>query len=193
MSRSTISLLMAASWLIPGAGCVQEMADQPRVETMEESRFFRDGQGVRHQVPGTVARGQVWERTPFTTGRRGGELVETIPMEVDAKLLATGRKTFGIFCSHCHGPAGYGDGMVVQRGFAKPPSYHIERLRTAPDGHLFRVISDGFRLMPRFKERISPHDRWALIAYIRALQLSQNASPRELEERDKTRLDDSRE
>lgn len=190
MFRCSINnLFAAAACLALCAGClVQRMADQPRVGTLQESDFYPDGQGSRPQVPGTVARGQIWERTPVTTGRKDGRLVRRIPIDVDAKLLSRGRKLFGIFCSHCHGHAGYGDGMVVQRGFSHPPSYHIERLQNAPDGHFFRVITDGYRHMPTFRARIKPRDRWAIIAYIRALQLSQNAAPQELQEQDREQL-----
>jgi len=179
---------IVACAILSGAGCVQEMADQPRAETMEESRFFKDGQSSRPQVPGTVARDQRWEETPETTGKKDGKPLQRIPIDVDSKLLKAGRKQFGIWCSHCHGQAGYGDGMVVQRGFPQPPSYHIERLRTAPDGRLFEVITDGHGRMPKFGSRIKPQDRWAIVAYLRALQLSQNASPDALEASDWNRL-----
>lgn len=186
-SRALRSIGLCGALLL-GAGCVQEMANQPRVDTLQESRFFDDGMGSRPQVPGTVARDQIWEQTPETTGQADGKPVPRIPIAVDARLLAEGRKRFGIFCSHCHGPAGYGDGMVVQRGFPQPPSYHIERLQKAPDGYLFGVITHGHGRMPRFGPRIKPRERWAIVSYVRALQLSQNASPDELNEQDRRRL-----
>lgn len=157
------------------AGCVQEMADQPRIEPLEPSEFFPDGMGARSQVPGTIARGQLVEDDVVATGRKDDQPVQTIPVELTEDLLARGRERYGISCAHCHGPAGYGDGMVVQRGFPHPPSYHIERLREVPDGHIFTVISDGLGRMPALGARIEPRDRWAIVAYVRALQLSQHA------------------
>lgn len=183
-------LPLLAVCLLPALpfGCVQEMADQPRVETLEENPFFEDGLSVRGQVPGTIARGQRWEETPETTGRRDGEHLKRIPIAVDDELLALGRKNYGIFCSHCHGLSGAGDGMVVQRGFPRPPDYHIARLRTAPDGHLFEVVTQGIGRMPRFGRRIEPRGRWAVVAYVRALQLSRNVPADELSAEDRRQL-----
>lgn len=188
--RAPALLIALAACALPACGgCVQEMANQPRADTLEESRFFKDGTTSRPQVPGTVARGQDWEQTPENTGKRNGKPVARIPIDVDAELLASGRKHFRIWCSHCHGPAGYGDGMVVQRGFPQPPSYHIQRLRTAPDGHIFRVITEGHGRMPKFGARIKPRTRWAIVAYVRALQLSQNAPPDALTDSDRAKLE----
>lgn len=175
LGSAASTLLLLAGVVSISAGCVQEMADQPRIDTLEESRFFSDGLGARPQVPGTVSHDQQIEETPLTTGMEGGKPVQRIPVELSDKLLKRGRERYGIYCRHCHGPAGYGDGMVVQRGFPAPPSYHIERLETAPDGHLFQAVTQGFGRMPAFGSRIKPDDRWAIVAYVRALQLSQNA------------------
>ena len=170
------------------SGCVQEMSNQPRVDTYEPVAFFADGQSVRGPVEGTIARGQLPEDSARETGREAGELVDRIPIDVTAALMQRGQKRYGIFCDHCHGPAGDGDGMVVQRGFPAPPSYHIERLQQAPAGHLFGVVTKGHGRMPAFGRRIDPPDRWAIIAYVRALQLSQSAPLSELPESDRTAL-----
>ena len=187
-SMRAVVALIAALVLLTACGCVQKMADQPRVDTLEGSHFFADGLGAREQVAGTIAQGQAWETTPTNTGKQDGQPVKDIPLDVDGALLARGRERFGIFCSHCHGPDGYGNGMVVQRGFPQPPSYHIDRLRNAPAGHFFLVISDGIGRMPSFRARIEPSDRWAIVAYIRALQLSQHAEVGNLPEEDKQAL-----
>lgn len=176
---------LKGGWVFPAvltlfAGCAQEMANQPRVDVMEPAKFEFETPANRTPVPGTIARGQSWEKTPVTTGRNGNQLVAKIPVPVTAELLERGRSRFDIFCKHCHGSTGSGDGLVVQRGFPAPPSYHIDRLREISDGHLFVTIKDGIGRMPRFGSRIDANDRWALVAYIRALQLSQNANSNEL-------------
>jgi len=182
ISRKIVGCL--ACMVLLAMGCSQEMANQPRVDVMEPAKFEFATPSNRTPVPGTVARGQVWELTPTTTGREGDHLVAKIPVPVTAELLERGAREFQIFCKHCHGNAGNGDGLVVQRGFPAPPSYHIDRLRNVPDGHLYITIKDGLGRMPRFGNRISIQDRWALVAYLRALQLSQNASTNQLSETD---------
>ena len=122
--------------------------------------------------------------TPVTSGRRDDKLVERNPLPITFTLLERGRELFDINCDHCHGPAGYGDGMVVQRGFPRPPSFHIDRLRDVPDGRLFEIITNGHGRMPAFRKLIAPEDRWAITAYVRALQLSQHADRAELSESD---------
>lgn len=170
-------------------GCTQEMANQPRVDPLEGSAFFADGLGARPQIAGTVAQDQWVEEGKVETGKEDdGKPTAKIPLEVTSELLERGQQRFNIFCSHCHGKAGHADGMVVQRGFPKPPSYHIDRLRDAPDGQLFAVITDGFGKMPSLRARITPRDRWAIVSYIRALQLSQHASEKDLPEDERKKL-----
>ena len=170
-------------------GCTQEMANQARVDPLEGSTFFADGLGARPQIAGTVAQDQWVEGGQVETGTQDdGKPIAKIPVEVTSELLERGQQRFNIFCSHCHGTAGHADGMVVQRGFPKPPSYHIDRLRDAPDGHLFAVITDGFGKMPSLRARITPRDRWAIVSYIRALQLSQHASEKDLPEDERKKL-----
>lgn len=167
--------VIVLSWLIACAACHRDMYDQPRYETMESSDFFPDGRSARLPVPGTIARGQLHEDEVFFTGKSAGTLVDQVPIELNRNLLERGQERFNIYCSVCHAPTGTGGGMIVQRGFRRPPSFHIPRLRNAPAGHFFDVMSNGFGAMPSYARQIKPRDRWAIVAYVRALQLSQNA------------------
>jgi mono/diheme cytochrome c family protein len=176
MKRFFPRAIVALAAMGAAAGCHSDMRDQPRYETLEASEYFPNGQSARPLPPGTIARGSLSGDTTLLTGKAGDEFVERLPLEVDAALLARGQERFNIFCAPCHGRTGAGNGMIVQRGFRRPPSYHSERLRSAPDGHFFDVITHGFGAMPRYAPQIDPRDRWAIVAYIRALQLSQNAA-----------------
>jgi mono/diheme cytochrome c family protein len=162
------------------AGCRQDMHDQPRYEALEPSAFFPDGRSVRPQVRGTVARGEMESGTVLLTGRVDGALTPDLPLPLTRELLSRGRQRFEIFCTPCHGQLGDGNGIVTQRGFRHPPSYHSERLRGVPVGHFFDVITRGFGAMTDFSDRIPPEDRWAIAAYIRALQYSRQAKPEDL-------------
>lgn len=153
------------------------MADQPHHEPLEASNFFDDGLASRPLVPGTVARGHLQINDALYTGRVNGRLVEEIPLEVNEALLERGQNRFNIYCSVCHGQVGNGAGMIPQRGFRRPPSYHTPQLRGAPAGHFFQVITKGHGAMPSLAHQIPPNDRWAIVAYVRALQLSQYAQP----------------
>lgn len=156
------------------AGCRQRMADQPRYDPLEASSFFADGLSARPLVEGTIARGHLRTDEHFYTGKVNGEPVTAFPFEVTQAVLRRGRERFKIFCSVCHDRVGTGRGMVVRRGFRQPPSYHIDRLREAPVGHFFDVMTNGFGAMPSYASQVPPADRWAIAAYIRALQLSQH-------------------
>lgn len=162
--------------LVSLAACRQDMHDQPRYEPLEASAFFEDGRSARQPVTGTVARGQLQADTHFYTGRVNGEPVTTFPFQITQEVLKRGQERYNIFCSPCHDRVGNGEGMVVRRGFRRPPSFHIDRLREAPVGHFFDVITNGFGAMYDYAARIPPRDRWAIIAYIRALQFSQRAT-----------------
>ena len=164
--------------------CRQQMADQPRNGPLTASTFFKDGMSARPLVKGTVPRGSVEENSLNIPA--GGD---TFPVLVTQDLLDRGQERFAIFCSPCHGLAGDGNGMVVRRGFPQPPSYHIDRLRTAPLGHFYDVISHGYGLMPSYASQLTPRDRWAVIAYIRALQLSQHAPVGDLSASAQSHLD----
>ena len=154
------------------------MYDQPRYDPMEESDFgpFDDGRSARNLVEGTVARGELRTDDHFYTGKVNGEFVTQFPAPVSQHMLERGRERYNIYCSVCHGYDGRGQGMAVRRGFKQPPSFHEQRMRDATLGHYFDVITHGFGVMPSYAAQTSEPDRWAIVAYVRALQLSQNAS-----------------
>ena len=156
--------------------CRQDMHDQPRYKPLAKSDFFVDLRSARPPVAGTVARGQLQEDTYFYTGKIGTSPGDYMPFAVNEDVLARGRERFDIYCSPCHSRLGDGNGMIPQRGFRAPPSYHTERLRKAPLGYFFDVMTNGFGAMPEYASQIPPRDRWAIVAYIRALQLSQDAT-----------------
>jgi mono/diheme cytochrome c family protein len=152
------------------------MHDQPKYIPLRESDFFGDDRSARVPVEGTVARGELRDDTLLYTGKVNGADAGVFPFAVDAAVMARGQERFNIYCSPCHGRTGDGDGMVVRRGYRRPPSYYDERLRDAPVGHFFDVITNGFGAMPDYAAQIRPEDRWAIAAYIRALQLSEHAT-----------------
>ncbi|HEU4342658.1 MAG TPA: cytochrome c [Candidatus Binatia bacterium] len=152
------------------------MADQPRYDPLEASTFFKDGQSARPLPPGTVARGELRLDAHLYHGIADGVPAKSFPFPVTLPVLQRGQERFDIYCAPCHSRTGDGDGMIVRRGFTRPPSFHSERLRELPPGHVFRVISDGLGAMPNYRHQITSHDRWAIAAYIRALQLSHNSS-----------------
>lgn len=167
--------LVFVSLLMGQVGCHRDMRDQSHYEPLEASDFFPDGKSARSATAGTVARGTLDGGEPFRQGKDHGHLVSELPVPVNRELLERGQVRFNIYCSPCHGRTGAGDGMIVQRGFQRPPTYHSDRLREVPAGHVFDVITNGFGVMPRFGPQIPEHDRWAIVAYIRALQFSQHA------------------
>jgi hypothetical protein len=172
-------------------GCQQKMADQPRYEPLQKSNFFEDQRASRPLVEGTVARGHLDADEEFYTGKDADGSVKTFPFPIDRKILLRGQERFNIYCSPCHDRTGTGQGMIVRRGYRPPPSFHIDRLREAPPGHFFDVISHGFGTMPDYAAQIGPADRWAIAAYIRALQLSQNAALADVPESARAQLSES--
>jgi mono/diheme cytochrome c family protein len=158
-----------------GAACRQDMHDQPKYNPLRESTFFGDARSGRPLVAGTVARGQLRSDVLLYTGKVNGADATVFPFAVDDAVMARGHERFNIYCSPCHGRTGQGDGMIVRRGFRRPPTFHQDRLRTAPVGQIFDVITNGFGAMPDYASQIRPEDRWAIVAYLRALQLSGNA------------------
>jgi mono/diheme cytochrome c family protein len=168
--------VFAASFLLAGSGCRQDMHDQPKYQPLERSTFFDDQRASRPLVPGTVARGHLQADRAFHQGTSGEGMLQQLPIPVTHELLARGQERFDIYCSPCHDRTGRGFGMIVQRGFKRPPSLHDERLREVPVGYLFQVIGNGFGVMPSYAAQIPAADRWAIVGYIRALQLSQAAS-----------------
>lgn len=175
-ARSASFLLSTVSCLLLLAGCRQDMHDQPKYRGLRASTFFADGSSARPIVEGTVARGTLQDDEAFFTGKRGTEVVAELPFPLTQEVLDRGRERFDIFCAPCHDRAGTGHGMVVQRGYAPPPSYHIDRLREAPLGHFVDVMTNGLKTMPDYRAQIAPRDRWAIAAHIRALQFGQHAT-----------------
>ena len=196
-NRLTLLILLAPIVLLSGCGVRSDMQDQPRYRAYKKSDFFKDGRGSRDPVEGTVARGQLHEDKAFYTGKidnpnpnaavqttvgpTGNTLVASFPNDVDEfpvpvtkELVDRGQERYNIYCIVCHGPVGNGDGMIVRRGFPQPPTYHDDRLRNAPVGHFFDVMTNGWGKMNSYAYQVQPADRWAIAAYIRALQVSQN-------------------
>lgn len=172
-TAAVIAVALAAAG---SAGCHRDLRYQPRIDPLEKSRFFADGAGARPLPAGTVARGQLKADRTFESGMAGDQLAASFPMSVTPELLARGRGRYNIYCAPCHDQTGSGLGMVVRRGYKQPPSLHIDRLRQARPGYLFDVMTNGFAKMPSYAAQIPAADRWAIAAYIRALQLSQNAT-----------------
>jgi hypothetical protein len=156
--------------------CRRDMQDQPKYIPLRPSDFFADGRSARPLPEGTVARGELRADKVFFTGKNGDEFVDRIPIPVTRAVLERGQERFNIYCSPCHGRSGYGLGMIVRRGFKRPPSYHIDRLREIQIGYFYDIISNGFGAMADYSAQIAPRDRWAIAAYIRVLQYSQWAS-----------------
>jgi mono/diheme cytochrome c family protein len=199
--RACLCVFAAFAFLLLSGCSRQDMHDQPKYKPLRGSTFFEDSLSARPIVPGTVARGYLKDDLHLYTGRQtsaspkamplgtppgmdakspvavqGPIFVDTFPFPVTREVLERGRERFDIFCSVCHGRLGTGEGMVVRRGFRQPPSYHIDRLKEARVGHFFDVITNGFGAMPDYAAQIHVRDRWAIVAYIRALQLSQNVA-----------------
>jgi hypothetical protein len=152
------------------------MDSQAKYEAQEESKFFTDRSTMRMPVPGTVARGELREDDAYFRGKIGEEkLLSGIPLDVTIDVLSRGKERYNIYCAPCHGLTGGGEGIVIKKGFLPPPSFHIDRLREDQDGHFFDVISNGIRNMPKYDHQIPVKDRWVIVAYLRALQRSQNA------------------
>lgn len=199
VSRRSLYCVMLTALCLLAAGCGVrfDMQDQPRYKAYKRSDFFNDNRASRDHPDGTVARGLLKENKAFYTGKidnpdpnavvqsttdaAGNTIVTTFPNMIDEfplpvtkELIDRGQERFNIYCIVCHGPVGNADGMVVRRGFVKPPTYHDDRLRNAPVGHFFDVITNGFGRMNSYAAQVQPADRWAIVAYIRTLQLSQN-------------------
>ena len=178
MRRNARCLIVAPALavVLAGAGCRQDMHDQPKFVPLRASEFFADQRSERPIVEGTVARGRLQEDELLATGKVNGQLSDTFPFPITAGVLSRGRERFDVFCAPCHDRTGSGEGMIVRRGFKRPPSYHIDRLRDMPAGYFFDVITNGFGAMSDYRSQIPERDRWAIVAYVRALQLSQHAT-----------------
>ena len=158
------------------ASCRRDMQDQPRFRPFRTTSFFSDGRSARPLVAGTVARGHLEDDDLLYTGKVAGKPAEVFPFPITEQILARGRERYDIFCAPCHGRVGDGDGTVVERGMRRPISFHAERLKNAAPGYFFDAITNGFGAMFDLSERIPAEDRWAIVAYVRALQRSQSAS-----------------
>src|SRR4051794_14626608 len=176
---------LAVACLALGAGCRKDMYDQPKYEPYEPSTSFSDGTSMRPAPAGTVARGELRADAHYYTGKVDGKDATTFPFPVDAATLELGRERFQVFCSPCHGRVGDGRGMVVRRGFSPPPTFHSQYLREIPVGHFYDVMTNGYGAMYSYAARVPVDQRWAIAAYIRALQYSQNAQEADLNDDDR--------
>lgn len=213
--KPPVVLIVCIALALPGCERgMHQMYDQPKYKPLTPTTLFADGNSSRPQVAGTVPRSS-GALAGTSSGRRGtvdpvtppgpavgvddeGQSlaqggpatvpVYSNPLPITSALLARGRERFNIYCAPCHSTAGDGDGMIARRGFPAPPSYHTERLRNAPDSHFYQVISNGYGIMYPYADRITPQDRWAIVAYIRALQLSQHTPASMLSKQDLAEL-----
>jgi mono/diheme cytochrome c family protein len=172
-------------------GCNINMDEQPKVKALESSTFFKDGRGSRTLVEDTMPRGGLKPNTVLFTGKSGSQFSNQFPVPVTEDMLKRGQERYNIFCSVCHDKTGSGNGMIVQRGFKRPTSFHDERLRNSPAGYFVNVMTNGFGVMFPYNDKLSVQDRWAVAAYIRALQKSQRVSVNELNAEDRQKLSES--
>jgi mono/diheme cytochrome c family protein/REP element-mobilizing transposase RayT len=184
--RALPLLLIAA---VMFASCRPDMMNQPKAKPLSESDFFSNGANARQPPAHTVARGDAREDTAFYTGQANGIYVTQVPVKLTRELMTRGRERFDAICAECHDRTGSGNGMVVRRGFPQPPSFHVDRLRNAPIGHFFDVITNGYGVMYSYATRVEPEERWAIAAYIRALQLSHNANLSEVDPAERAALE----
>lgn len=187
-----VSAVIVAFIAIAAAGCRQDMHDTPRVEAYEATDAFPDGSGNRTPVEGTVARGHLDDDELLYTGKVDGQLADEFPFPVTKAVLERGQERFNIYCSPCHSKIGDGNGMIVKRGYQQAQSFHTEKLRNAPPGHFFDVITNGFGAMPAYAPQIAPDDRWRIAAYVRALQLSESAKLDDVPAADRRALETQR-
>ena len=180
-----VSFVLAAGMF---SACRQDMHDQPKYTPLRGSTFFADARSARSPVEGTVARGLLRDDELLYSGKVNGVDAAVFPFRVDAQVMARGQERFNIYCAPCHSRTGEGDGMVVLRGYRRPPSIHQDRLRDAPVGHFFDVITNGFGAMPDYAAQIKAADRWAIVAYIRALQLSAHATLADVPSAERSRI-----
>jgi mono/diheme cytochrome c family protein len=191
-SRSALLCAAGALGLFALTGCPRNMDVQPKFLPDQQNYYFPQVPPDRLPVAHTIPTGPLNDDPAFNTGMVNGVLVADFPLPITPGLVARGREEFDINCSACHGRDGYGAGIVVQRGFPAPPAYHIDRLRSAPAGHFFDVITNGYGVMYPFGSRIPPADRWAIVAYIRALQFSQDAPAGQLPAPDQAQLESAK-
>ena len=184
--RLALAAALAAPW-----ACSRGMDDQPRVKPLAGSDLFPDGRSARPRVEGTVAQGELERDATRATGKEAGADARRIPLPVTRALLERGRDRYDVFCAPCHGRTGDGDGTIVQRGFPAPPTFHDDRARASPVGRMFDVASNGYGAMAGYRASIARDDRWAVVAYVRALQWSRHASLDDVPPADRARLQES--
>ena len=187
-SRSVVAACGLAAGLLL-AGCRQDMHDQPKFKPYAKNDFFADQRSARPLIEGTVARGHLNDDALLATGKVEGQPATVFPFEITPAVMARGRERYDIFCAPCHSRTGAGDGMIVRRGYRKPPTFHEDRLRQAAPGYVFDVISKGFGAMPDYAGQIPVADRWAIVAYLKALQRSQQATLDDVPPAERARLD----
>jgi mono/diheme cytochrome c family protein len=187
-SRSVVAACGLAAGLLL-AGCRQDMHDQPKFKPYAKNGFFADQRSARPLIEGTVARGHLNDDALLATGKVEGQPATVFPFEITPAVMARGRERYDIFCAPCHSRTGAGDGMIVRRGYRKPPTFHEDRLRQAAPGYVFDVISRGFGAMPDYAGQIPVADRWAIVAYLKALQRSQQATLDDVPPAERARLD----
>jgi len=176
VGRSSAPAVVIAAACVALVGCRQDMHDAPSYDPLQGTNFFANGAASRPLVANTVARGQLRADEHLYTGKINGQVATEFPMPVTKAVLDRGQERFNVYCSPCHGRTGEGNGMIVQRGFRQPPSYHDERLRNAPVGYFFDVMTNGFGAMQDYSAQVTVPDRWAIAAYIRVLQVSRSAT-----------------
>jgi mono/diheme cytochrome c family protein len=173
--KNKFALSTGALMLFALTGCRDDMHNQPRYKPLAASEFFADHRSERPEIEGTVARGHLKIDSARYTGKFNGEDIDQFPIPITRDDIERGRERFNIYCTPCHGRLGDGNGMVVLRGYRQAASYYSEKLMKAPAGHFFDVMTNGFGAMPSYASRVQPDDRWRIVAYIRALQLSESA------------------
>ncbi len=187
--KTNSGVVIILALLLCAGGCRQDMQDQPKYKPLAESRFFADGRSARPIPAGTIARDELEDNDSFHTGAANGKFLASIPMPVNAQLLHRGQDRYDIYCSPCHGSLGDGNGMVAQRGVRAPANFHTDRLRSVPPGYIYQVITNGYGGMGDYADQVPVSDRWAIVAYIRALQLSRNATVDEIPASARTQLE----
>jgi len=178
--------------LLLSVGCRQDMFEEPKYKPLVESDMFVDGRSARPIPAGTFAYGVQDEGEAIEQGTLNGQFVATIPLPLDEALLERGRERFDIYCAPCHSRLGNGQGMIARRGFMQPADLHSERVRHAPPGYIYAVITNGYGAMPEYRDQVKLHDRWAIVAYIRALELSRNVKLADLPPQEQAKLENSR-
>lgn len=186
MNRCMAFVLLALAC----SGCRQDMQQQPKYSPLARSWFYPDGRSARPVPAGTIALDEISDKSALITGYTNGTFVTTIPIPVSAALLQRGRERYNIYCSPCHAETGDGNGMIARRGFKHPANLNGDRVKNAPPGYIYAVISNGYGAMADYSYQIkNPSDRWAIVAYIRALELSQRAALSDLNSQEQARLE----